>query len=220
MANAHNCMIRGLNALILQCQHVVLSRDKSDLLFFAAAWAAWIMDHHRLEEQIMFPGFESVLNAPGALGTNVDQHHAFSAALKDLEIYAKNTGPEQYDAGSLKGKLDKLAGPLCEHLKSEVPTLLHMRELCGDDAAKAQKLLDVYRASEAEAAKQDKFIVPPMVMGLRDKTFEGGNGWPLIPGGIVSEFVIANVLGWMHAGAWRFLPCDFWGRPRGLPSVG
>jgi hypothetical protein len=54
-----------------------------------------------------------------------------------------------------------------------------------------------------------------LVMGLRDKTLEGGNNWPDIPWW--AAYVIDWIFGWAHRGAWSFLPCDVHGTPRALP---
>jgi hypothetical protein len=60
----------------------------------------------------------------------------------------------------------------------------------------------------------DQFVIPPMVLGLRDITFEGGNQWPTLPP--QSNKIVQNLLARKHAGAWRFLPSDTWGNPRPL----
>lgn len=169
----------------------------------------------------MFPGFEDVLGNPGILTANVEQHHVFAETLQTLIKYATTPVTEEtYDAQEFRRILNALGPPLREHLEDEIVTLLQMREHCGDDPAKAQQLLSVYQASAVEAAKQDKFIVPPMVMGLADRTYEGGNEWPKIPGGVVSQFVIVNVLSLKHKRAWRFLPSDHWCQPRDLAFTG
>lgn len=57
-------------------------------------------------------------------------------------------------------------------------------------------------------------VVPPMVLGLRDITFRGGNTWPVMPP--LSEYFVHYIFAWKHSGSWRFLPCDTWGTPRPL----
>ncbi|KAI1148011.1 hypothetical protein F4825DRAFT_465227 [Nemania diffusa] len=133
----------------------------------------------------------------------------------------------------------------------------------GDRAARLTK---VYLAAEARAtAAMDHFVVPPMIVRLRDATVAlpplplsrtasasslssasshgsrghgagaagmgmgmgigGGMGggmnagdWPRMS--IPAVHAIADKLSPRHAGAWRFLPCDVWGRPRELPFAG
>lgn len=223
MAHAHNCMLRGLNAIYHQAPHVKSRVDIADLVFLTASWVAWLTHHHQLEEETMFPGFEAAVNQPGLLTAAVEQHEVFARELDGLRQYAAMSDVVQnFEAGELRKRIEALGPPLREHLADEIGMLQRMREFCEGPGGeeRAQGLLRVYQASQAEAAKQDKFLVPPMVMGLRDKTYENGNEWPKIPGGAVSEFVIAHVLSVKHRGTWRFLPCDHWGRPRPLAFLG
>ena len=68
-----------------------------------------------------------------------------------------------------------------------------------------------------ESINTHQFVVPPMVLGLRDITFEGGNKWPALP--LLATHLIHYLLARKHAGAWRFLPSDMWGNPRPLKFV-
>jgi len=57
-------------------------------------------------------------------------------------------------------------------------------------------------------------VVPPMVLGLCDKTFEGGNSWPVMPW--IAPYIVHYLFGRKHARSWKFLPCDTWRTPRPL----
>ncbi|KAI0098704.1 hypothetical protein GGR51DRAFT_537601 [Nemania sp. FL0031] len=127
---------------------------------------------------------------------------------------------------------------------------------------RSTRLTQVYLAADARAtAAMDHFVVPPMIVRLRDATatpplsrtasssslssasshgsrgkmgggFAAGMGagvgmgmggrnageWPRMS--IPAVHAIADKLSPRHAGAWRFLPCDVWGRPRELPFAG
>ncbi|KAI0479821.1 hypothetical protein F4859DRAFT_477482 [Xylaria cf. heliscus] len=124
---------------------------------------------------------------------------------------------------------------------------------------RATRLTQVYLAAEARAsAAMDRFVVPPMMVRLRDVTaatefaalalsrsnmgmgmgmsagmgmsvgvgvgvnmFGAGSGaaeWPRMS--IPAVHAVADKLSPRHEGAWRFLPCDVWGRPRELPFLG
>lgn len=109
---------------------------------------------------------------------------------------------------------------------------------------RASKLMQIYLSADARAtASMDHFVVPPMIVRLRDTTTApapprttpsshgtgGGLGtdvgmgvggghagdWPRMS--IPAVHAIADKLSPRHEGAWRFLPCDVWGRPRELP---
>ena len=97
------------------------------------------------------------------------------------------------------------------HLRDEISALVAL-DVCGKEGGK--RLLEVFRKAEKLASKQDPFVVPPLVMGLADRTFQGGNVWPPAPA--VTGYIVHYVLSWRHKGAWRFLPSDAWCRPRPL----
>ena len=122
MAFTHNAMIRGLNALWLQCPHVSPGTSSAaELLFFANAWAGWIAHHHDLEEAHMFPGFEAVPGVPaGAMQANVAQHHAFATGLQSFKSYANLTAPKDYDAEKLRELLTSFADAFVHHLRDEI----------------------------------------------------------------------------------------------------
>ncbi|KAJ5805924.1 uncharacterized protein N7503_003526 [Penicillium pulvis] len=206
MAFAHNAMLRGLNSLYLQ---VDLSdpKDISDFLFFLRSWAGWVSHHHVLEEERMFPQFEEAMKQPNFLQGNVEEHHIFQPVLKKLLAYA-DIKPEEYQASTVRSLIEEMAPSFREHLAHEITSLLSMAPY------DSQALLKVYKGCEAEASRQDKFVVPPMVLGLRDITFEGGNQWPALPP--LSTYLIHYLLARKHAGSWRFLPSDAWGNPRQL----
>jgi hypothetical protein len=215
MAFAHNAMLRGLNAIYLQAPHVPAA-DAADFLFFVGAWCAWVLDHHVLEETRMFPGFAAVRGVrPGQLSHNVEQHHLFSGGLEALQAYAASAPAAEYDGAKLLGLVDGFAGHIRQHLADEIDTLWGL-DCC--EEGQEENLLEVYRDSEAEAAKQDKTVVPPMVLGLCDQTFQGGNNWPALPPG-AADF-IHNTLSQKNRGAWRFLPCDTFRNPRPLAFLG
>ncbi|PWY69072.1 hypothetical protein BO70DRAFT_374227 [Aspergillus heteromorphus CBS 117.55] len=211
MAFAHNSMLRGLNSIYLQAAQITKRQDICDFLFFIASWASWVSHHHTLEEEKMFPGYERVIGIHNFLGDNVGQHQTFEPALQQLLQYGRYTVPERYDASVVRGLIEELAPPFREHLSHEIDSLLSMEPYEYDGEA----LLGVFRECEAEAGKQDKHVIPPMVLGLRDVTFEGGNKWPCLPP--LAEWLVFYVLARKHSGAWRFLPCCTWGKPRRLP---
>ncbi|KAJ5087332.1 hypothetical protein N7456_010948 [Penicillium angulare] len=206
MAFAHNAMLRGLNALYLQADLSEL-QDIKDFLFFLRSWAGWVSHHHVLEEEQMFPQLEEVMGKPDFLQGNIDEHHTFQPILKKLLAYG-DSRPEDYQASTVRSLIEEMAPVFRNHLANEIPSLLAMEPYDGP------ALLRVYKECEAEAGKQDKNVIPPMVLGLRDITFEGGNQWPAMPP--LSTYFVHYIFARKHAGAWRFLPSDSWGNPRKL----
>lgn len=72
------------------------------------------------------------------------------------------------------------------------------------------------------SASLDPFTALPMIVRLRDITYDGrthdGGVWPRLS--VPALHAIADRLSPKHAGSWRFLPCDVWGRPRELEFLG
>ncbi|KAL7623473.1 hypothetical protein AAE478_007155 [Parahypoxylon ruwenzoriense] len=72
-----------------------------------------------------------------------------------------------------------------------------------------------------QAAPASASTVLPLLAHLRDATRDddggggGVNAWPHMS--VPALHAVAERLSPPHAGAWRFLPCDVWGRPRDLP---
>ncbi|KAF2114888.1 heterokaryon incompatibility protein-domain-containing protein [Lophiotrema nucula] len=137
-----------------------------------------------------------------------DIHHEFAEGLGALHEYSTKTAPKEFCR-----LIDAFAKPIRKHLADEIATLWAIDSVT-TDSAESRKLLEIYEYCEAEAGKQDKHVVSPMVLGLCDKTFEGGNDWPKMP--IGSAYLVHYLFGRKHRGAWRFLPCDTWGQPREL----
>ncbi|KAI0842491.1 hypothetical protein F5Y06DRAFT_128659 [Hypoxylon sp. FL0890] len=81
---------------------------------------------------------------------------------------------------------------------------------------RATHLSQTFRSFETSLSnKMDRFTVPPMLIRLRDASFDGGSGLS-----VPAVHAIADRLSPRHAGAWRFLPCDVWGRRRELEFLG
>ena len=190
--------------------------EVADFLFFVNSWSDWVLHHHQLEETQMFPGFEGIPGVkPGQLGNNVEQHHTFSKGLEVLKKYALETTESVYDGSKMREIIDTFSAEIRQHLGDEIDTLWGL-DCC--DKGQEKNLLKVYKDCEAEAARQDKSVVPPMVLGLCDKTFQGGNSWPAMPMG--SAYIVHYLLGSKHRGAWKFLPSDTFRQPRPLPYLG
>ena len=159
----------------------------------------------------MFPGFERVAGKPGFMKREVEQHHAFEPELKKLRQYAAAGKADVYDSTELQGIIDGFAGILQQHLQDEISTLLELRDCNSDD------LMAVYKGAEKEAAGQTKEEIFPMVLGLCDKSFPGAEDFPPAPW--IAPYLIHYWFARRHAGAWRLLPSDMWGRRRDLPFV-
>ena len=137
MAHAHNCLLRGINAIIQQAPHVpdasqpqYNEQDVRDLLFYVAAWVKVVHHHHDAEELTMFPDIERWTGRPGLMQGAKDQHAAFHGGLELLLRYAEGTDPEEYRwKGGMKEIIDGFVDPLAQHLSEEIDLLLSLKEL-------------------------------------------------------------------------------------------
>jgi hypothetical protein len=222
MAHQHNAALRGLNAIYLQAPYVVEHRDIRDLLFLMRCWGVWAhyYDGHRRNH--IFPRLEEALQKPGFISSRLKQEWDFIPHLDLLLNFVRDTHSrlETYNPLKVQELLQELGTILRAHLAGLISILTDLPRACGqldsEEAAwRADGIPQIYRALEKEASDaMDPNIVPPMLMRMRDTTYQGGNDWPGLPP--VALHTIADRLSKTHAGAWRFLPCDVWGRPKEL----
>jgi len=174
-----------------------------------------------MEEEFAFPAFNAVPGVKAtSLQSNIDQHHEFAEGFVNLQTYAESTmsTPNEYSGARLRSIIEGFADTLRQHLADEIPTLWAM-ESVEANSPHSKKLEEIAKQMHELAEKsQDATVGAPMVLGLCDKTFEGGNDWPKLPMG--AAYVVNYVFAWKHRGAWRFLPCDMWRNPRPLAFLG
>lgn len=245
MAYSHNCLLRGLNAIVQQAPHIPEAgspghspQDVTDLLYYVEAWTKTVDHHHETEEKVLFPRIEELAGTPGLMEVARGQHEAFHGGLETLHAYATRTGPQpaEYRWQDLKGIIDGLAPALVAHLTEEIDVLLALEAKCeseglrkvwkeAEDVAKANGNLGMLVSPPSSIVSHYtpgatgltqpppplQYEVFPLVLGTCDKTYEGGNAFPPLPG--VIPYAIKYWFGRSHTGAWRFNPCDFWGKP-------
>ncbi|KAK6957402.1 hypothetical protein Daesc_000186 [Daldinia eschscholtzii] len=224
MAHAHNVIIRGLNAIIQQAPHVPTSTEKGynvkdvkDLLFYVHSWCKMVGHHHWVEESFIFPEIEKVAGKPGLMDNPHHQHELFHDGMEKLLAYSQATKPEEYrweGPGGMKEIIDSFSKELTDHLYDEINVFLGLKTM---DSTALKKTWD----KSEEVAKQAGNIgmlydVFPVVLGCADKTYECGYQFPPLPR--IMPYLVKY---WFGAGngAWRFNPCDWWGRPRPLAFV-
>lgn len=142
MTNVHNALIRGLNAIYLQCEHIRKPKDILDFAAYIKAWSDTIHHHHHIEETVVFPGLEEIAQEAGGtanLDGNVEQHHAFTPGLERLSELGKDVleGKKKYDAREVKTLIDEFASILVEHLHDGIKTLLALEKFDGPTLKKA-----------------------------------------------------------------------------------
>ncbi|OTB00831.1 hypothetical protein M426DRAFT_266840 [Hypoxylon sp. CI-4A] len=221
MAHAHNVIIRGLNAIIQQAPHVPTSTDKNykandvrDLLFYVKSWTKMVEHHHWVEESFIFPEIERFSGKPGLCDDPRHQHELFHGGLEKLLSYATTTKPDDYSwkgQGGMKEIIDSFSRPLTDHLYTEIDVCLSMKAL---DSVGLKKTWDQGEVLAKQTGNIGMlYDVFPCVLGCADKTYEIGHLFPPLPW--IMPYLVKY---WFSAGngAWRFNPCDWWGRPQPL----
>jgi len=208
MAHLHNMVIRGLNSIYQQAPYVKKEQDVTDFLTFVGHWVDGLEHHHHTEEEKFFPDLEKLTGE--SMEPNVEQHRAFEAGLEELGAWAKSTTASTYDSAKLRAVIDSFGPVLRTHLGDEITTLLALKNY--DSAA----LKNIWQAAGNYAKRTGTInVVVPMFSGTYDVTYEGGAvsdvGLPWIVG-VLNGWIFSR----KYAGAWRFLPCDGYGKPRPL----
>lgn len=158
MAHTHNAILRGLNSIYLQSPYINTTanlNDKSDFLFFTKTWASWVTHHHKIEEEILFPGFERVTGVSGLMARDVRQHHGFERELQGLSKYVSEVTAEEVRGDEIRGRIEEFGERFRVHLEQEVEGLVGL----GVYEEEQEELLGVYRKCEKEATRQDKVCI-------------------------------------------------------------
>ena len=120
-----------------------------------------------------------------------------------------------FSAPKLLSIIDSFSGSLTKHLVDEIPTLEALSRF-GPSIPFLQLLSEIRKATN-QLSKTEQ--IPFFFFNL-DRTFEEGlwENWPPIPGPV--RWIMLKVVGWPHAGWWRFASCDYDGLPRKLYATG
>jgi hemerythrin-like domain-containing protein len=142
MTQAHNCLTRGLNAIIQQAPHIpegsepgYNSEDVKDLLFYVEAWTKTVQHHHKTEEDHMFSAIEKLAGIPGLMSGLLHQHDVFEGGILELKNYAMKFGdrPDEYRWSAMKSIIDNFGPALMQHLNDEIDILLALEKTCDSE---------------------------------------------------------------------------------------
>ena len=210
MCHVHNIIIRAMNSIYLQSPYVKELADIADLLFYTKTLVITIGAHHDGEEKYLFPELAEYTKNPRIMAINQAQHAAFHKGLQELGEYCSTTSPANYSHSTFRSIIDSFATPLFKHLDEEIATILALKEYPSSELkriwAKAEEHIN-------DVGSFDEMF--PLAFGCIDKGFEGGQlKFPPAPGFV--NYVVNYWFARKHRGAWRFNPCDMWGKPRPL----
>ncbi|KAI0383580.1 hypothetical protein F5Y04DRAFT_278761 [Hypomontagnella monticulosa] len=216
MANAHNVMIRGLNSIIHQApcisaENGSTEKDVKDLFFYIQSWIKLIHHHHHVEESLLFPEIEKFSGKPGLMHDPKHEHELFHDGMEQLMTYTSTTKPQEYRWERMKEIIDSFSEPLTNHLHAEIDVFLALKDVDSKGLAKIWSQGETLL--KQTGMPKTLYDVFPFVLGCADRTYEGNNSFPPLPW--IVPYLIKYWFG-LGNGAWRFCPCDWWGRPRPL----
>ena len=174
MANAHNVLIRGLNAFYNQAPFVHIPSDVSDLMLYIAAWADTVHHHHHLEETLFFPDVEAAANEAGQafdVRVNLEQHHDFDFKMADMVEWVKSVSDAKvtYDSEQLKKMIDGFAPILVQHLHDEINTLLVLEQCDGEKLKEAMKRVGDESAKSIDPVRLTLYCFRPHLLENKKK---------------------------------------------------
>ncbi|KAJ7707541.1 hypothetical protein B0H17DRAFT_1192023 [Mycena rosella] len=212
MSISHNMFIRGMNAIHAQAEGIREDQVKA-FAFFCVSFFEMIGQHHKIEEEILFPIYDQKLGAH-AMDHNVEQHHAFMDGLHDLETYVKevHAGTTSYKGSIVIQKLESFADALIEHLHDEIPTLESSRLR----AVFTKKDLADMEANLVKIILKDISLFTTLPIGLLCHDKSTAPHFPPMPAPVL--FAVKYAFSWRHNDAWQFAPCDIHGNLK--PGLG
>ncbi|PVH72966.1 hypothetical protein DL98DRAFT_520179 [Cadophora sp. DSE1049] len=221
MALIHNVLLRGLNSIYNQATALTsqssLGKDISDFLTYCTCWSLTLRSHHGTEETVYFPLLESMLTPSnkGVAARNHSEHERFLSGLGKFDLFVQGVqrGERAYDGIVLRELVDRFAGELVAHLKSEVEVLVGLEGDGGID----WDLLGKTMAGESKRIADRTQEVPFLIVNA-DVTYEGGIHGARFP---PFPWFVGQIFRWWYIpqlkGAWRFASCDDYGMPKELP---
>lgn len=213
MALVHNILIRGMNAMYLQCEYIT-PETASDFMTFCQCWSEMLHNHHECEEAAYFPMIEKAVGVEGLAESNLDEHEAFMPGLRRFDEYVYNTPARTFSGRRVYAILESFAAALQMHLTEEIVWILSLSKYPRLDLAAIDRQHGLY-----VKAHSSRLRLLPYLLTNHDVTYEGGihAGWPT--GSRLRDLFLRYVCTQRHRGAWRYSACTYGGRPRKLLGI-
>jgi hypothetical protein len=127
MALAHNLLLRGLNSIYLQAQHIVKA-DEIPFCKYILGWHLVVHHHHASEEEDFFPAIEQAVGEE-VMAANLEQHRAFYAGMEAFVAYVQDckAGKQMYDGDRIVALIDDFGKILADHLADEIPSIRDLK---------------------------------------------------------------------------------------------
>ena len=143
MVMVHNMMLRGLNSIYLQAQHISKA-DERPFCKYILVWHLLLHHHHSGEEADLFPVLDQMVGEKDVMAANVEQHRAFHPGLDAFVAYVKDceAGKQTYDGDKIVALIDAFGKILSDHLTDEIPTILDLRRFGVEKIESFPKAMD------------------------------------------------------------------------------
>jgi hemerythrin-like domain-containing protein len=222
MVAVHNMLLRGINAIYLQCINVEASKDPADVpgfVTYARLWGELVHHHHAGEEKLIFPDIARITGDKDVMAHNIEQHRAFHKGLDEMNDYLGTIERKEqpYSGQKLKAIIDSFMPVLTEHLHDEIKTLLALEKY--EDKTDWHKW---YKETQAQILKDTqtpeiKYTALPLGASSHDKHFENDVyvDFPGLPWFVL--LLLKWVWGNKHAASWKFAPCTLGMERKELP---
>ncbi|KAJ1561357.1 hypothetical protein HK405_004157 [Cladochytrium tenue] len=219
MLPAHNYILRTINAIYLQAINVGEAGPDviKSFLAYCRVWHHVLDDHHKTEEEVIFPKIEAAIGEEGYMSKALTQHEELHPGLEAFGDYVKNLEKkeEEYDGKKLREIIDSFAPILARHLEDEIDLLIGLREDKVDWKKVNAEVTNMLNGKLKEANVTT--VALPFIVTGHDKTFDNTffTHWPPVP------WIVISVLRFLFFGTnkdwWQFAPCDGYMVPKELP---
>jgi len=213
MCVVHNSVLRGLNSIYVQGPNI-RPADYTDFIGYSLCWHSVIHEHHKSEEDQFFPEIEEAVGEKGLLDSNVQQHRSFQSGLDEFRSYLEGLAGKEssFDAAHLNGIIASFAPALCDHLTSEIQSLLDLSKF-----GTKLPIEDLWsKEGKHTVTTMTKFSALPFFFLNLDVTHEDylWKDWPPVPS--PARWAITHCFTLWHQGYWKFASCDRSGTPKPL----
>ncbi|KAI1441500.1 hypothetical protein F5Y02DRAFT_430916 [Annulohypoxylon stygium] len=204
-------LLRNLRSYAIETHPQPSSYSPSTLHALLASLASVLVPH--LHNQIgMFLCMEQLSTPPS--NSSVTSLQSIPSLPSLSASPAPSTTPSTQSKSPAPSPKATLLSPQSPHSPSPVPSPRPKHK--HKPSPRAASLTQIHLSAESTFTQRaDRYTVPPMQIRLRDVSYDGASKLT-----VPAIHAIADRLSPKYAGSWRFLPCDIWGRRRGLGFIG
>ena len=218
MCVVHNIIIRGLNSIYIQANHVK-SEDYKAFVGYCLSWHRFVSHHHYSEETGFFTPLQEMLG-PSVMAESVEEHRAFHDGLDAYHAYLLSlSGRENdFDGKMLIEIVDSFSATLTKHLNNEIGALLDLQRIERDELI-AKAWSDALQKGLSTLRLSDFVTMFPFSFVTHDATYEDGMHKEFPPAPWLMKTMVRNVASRWNVDWWQFGPCNLFGVPKPIYAL-